>query len=163
MSMPITCTKHSVSIHSLTKENTKENTKERQIPMLISKILMTVNAKHILPFCASSIHSICREYAISENDSTIQYIVDLINTNTLSHTDSLAVFFLLLNVDTVLKENMFLSESEAQKSKLSNFFMNLRKNIIPDYMAQDHTRCNAALGTLVLCARSGAYSALSAQ
>ena len=28
---------------------------------------------------------------------------------------------------------------------------------------QDHTRCNAALGTLVLCARSGAHSALSAQ
>ena len=27
----------------------------------------------------------------------------------------------------------------------------------------DHTRCNAALGTLVLCARSGAHSALSAQ
>ena len=27
----------------------------------------------------------------------------------------------------------------------------------------DHTRCNAALCTLVLCARSGAHSALSAQ
>ena len=47
------------------------------------------------------------------------------------------MFFLLLNVDTVLKENMFLSESEAQKSKLSNFFMNLRKHIIPDYMASE--------------------------
>ena len=28
---------------------------------------------------------------------------------------------------------------------------------------QDHTRCNAALGTLVLCAWSGSHSALSAQ
>jgi hypothetical protein len=28
---------------------------------------------------------------------------------------------------------------------------------------QDHTRCNAALCTLVLCARSGSHSALSAQ
>ena len=105
--------------------------------MLISRILMSVNAKHTLAFCASSIKSICREYAISEHDSTIQYIVDLINTNTLSHTDSLAVFFLLLNVDTVLKEHMLLSESEAQKGKLCNFFMNLRKHIIPAYMASE--------------------------
>ena len=28
---------------------------------------------------------------------------------------------------------------------------------------QDHTRCTAALGTLVLCTRSGVHSALSAQ
>jgi len=28
---------------------------------------------------------------------------------------------------------------------------------------QDHTRCRCALGTLVLCARSGVHSALSAQ
>ncbi len=31
------------------------------------------------------------------------------------------------------------------------------------YSPPDHTRCNAALCTLVLCARSGAHSALSAQ
>ena len=39
----------------------------------------------------------------------------------------------------------------------------VRREERPALSLPDHTRCNAALGTLVLCARSGAHSALSAQ
>jgi len=103
MSMPITCTKHSMSI-SLTQQRDEERqhrTEERQIPMLISRILMSVNAKHTLAFCASSIKSICRQYAISEHESTIEYIVDFMNTNTLLHTDSLKSMFSFKTVSTL--------------------------------------------------------------
>jgi len=127
MSMPITCAKESTSVPA--------HVQQAHIPMLIPRILMSVNNKHTFPFCASSIQNICREYTIPEYDTTITYIRELINTKDMSYTDSLALFFLLLNIDTQLKQSMIVSESEAQRSKLCNFFMNLRKHIIPDFMA----------------------------
>ncbi len=120
MSMPMTCTNRSTSVH---------------IPMLIPRILHSVNEKHTFSFCAMSIVNICHEYKISEHDTTITYIRELINTSTMPFTDSLALFFLLLNIDTKLKQNMIESESEMEASKLCNFFMNLRKYIIPEFMA----------------------------
>jgi hypothetical protein len=131
MSMPMTCTNKSTSVQ------------QEHMPMLIPRILMSVNDKYTLPFCASCIKNICSQYAISEHNTTIAYIVELINTQPMSHIDSLALFFLLLNVDTQLKQSMMVSESETQRSKLYNFFMNLRKHIIPDFMANEQCTSSA--------------------
>jgi len=125
MSMPMTCSKKQKSEHM------------EHLPMLIPRILMTVNYKHIPAFTSRSLDSICKEYAIPENHATILCIKSLINNKNMSHIDSLALFFLLLNIDTQLKESMMLSDTEMQRRKLSNFYMNLHKHIVPEFMAVD--------------------------
>ena len=88
MSMPMTCSKKQKSEHM------------EHLPMLIPRILMTVNYKHIPAFTSRSLDSICKQYAIPENHATILCIKSLINNKNMSHIDSLALFFLLLNIDT---------------------------------------------------------------
>jgi hypothetical protein len=119
--------------------------------MLIPRILMSVNYKHVPLFSTKSLVNICKEYAIPENNTTIQCIKSLINSEHISHTDSLALFFLLFNIDTKLKESVMLSETEMQRRKLCNFYMNLHKFLVPEFMAVDMcgacnfvTRCSDA-------------------
>ena len=131
MSMPMTCQKKQVL------------EKMEHLPMLIPRILMSVNYKHIPFFSTKSLMSICKEYAIPENHTTIQCIKTLVNSEHISHTDSLALFFLLLNIDTKLKESLMQSETEMQRRKLCNFYMNLHKYLVPEFMAVDMcTACN---------------------
>ena len=126
MSMPMTCTKQSKSV--------KEDMSATHIPMLIPRILMSVNDKHTFSFCQMSIENISQEFKIPKSNIAIAHMQQLISSQTMSFTDSLALFFLLLNIDTQLKNSMIRSESEAGKSKLCNFFMNLRRHIIPEFM-----------------------------
>jgi hypothetical protein len=113
------------------------------LPMLIPRILMSVNYKHIPSFSARSLDNICKQYSIAKDHGTILCIKSLINSEYLSHIDSLALFFLLLNIDTKLKESMVLSETEMQRQKLCNFYMNLHKHLVPEFMAVD--TCNACM------------------
>jgi hypothetical protein len=103
---------------------------------------MSVNYKHVPSFSAKSLVSICKEYAIPEDHTTIQCIKSLILSEHMSHTDSLALFFLLLNINTKLKESAMLSETEMQRRKLCNFYMNLHKHLVPEFMAVD--KCSAS-------------------
>jgi hypothetical protein len=138
-SMPMTCSKKQMSEHM------------EHLPMLIPRIIMSVNYKHIPSFSARSLDSICKQYSIAKDHATILCIQSLINSECLSHIDSLALFFLLLNIDTTLKESMMLSETEIQRRKLCNFYMNLHKHLVPEFMAVDSynscifaTRCSDA-------------------
>ena len=60
---------------------------------------MSVNYKHIPSFSARSLDNTCKQYAIAEDHATILCIKSLINSEHVSHIDSLAIFFLLLNID----------------------------------------------------------------
>jgi len=103
---------------------------------------MSVNETHISTFCTQSLTRLCTEYALAEENATIECINSLINGEQMSRTDALALFFLLLNIDTQLKECMMVSEAEAQRGKLTNFCMNLRKHLVPEFMAVD--QCNSS-------------------
>lgn len=130
MSMPMTCCNTQTSVH------------KQHLPMLIPRILMSVNETHISTFCTQSLTRLCTEYALPEENATIECINSLINGEQMSRTDALALFFLLLNIDTQLKECMMVSEAEAQRGKLTNFCMNLRKHLVPEFMAVD--QCNSS-------------------
>ncbi len=88
-------------------------------------------------FCSRSLVNVCRDYALAEQNATVLCMSSIINSEQMSYTDALALFFLLLNIDTHLKESMMLSETEAQRRKICNFCMNLRKHLVPDFMATD--------------------------
>jgi len=122
--MPITCQKHKSS----------ENV-EHYYPMLVTRILMSVNYKYIPMICEKSVKNVCELYGIQADHATIQCIKTMLTSEQMSSTNLLALFFVLLNIDTKLKASMLQSETEIQKSKLCNFFMNLHKHLLPEFMA----------------------------
>ena len=124
MSIPITCQKNKLSEDI-----------ENYYPMLVTRILMSVNYKYIPMICEKSIKNVCEIYGIQADNATIQCIKMMLSSEQMSSTDLLALFFVLLNIDTKLKANMLQSETEIQKSKLCNFFMNLHKHLVPEFMA----------------------------
>lgn len=139
--MPITCVKTQTSGHLQHKQN------RDHLPLLIPRIFMSINHKHLEQFCAQSLSSICKQYAIPEYNSTVQCLRYLIQDK----IELLALFFLLLDIDTELKNSMMESDTEQQRRKIGNFSMNLRKHIIPQFLTDDAstpaifvTRCSDA-------------------
>ena len=54
-----------------------------------------------------------------------------------SHTTRVAVFFLLLNVDTALKDFLLQAESESRRDKVTRFFLDLRQHAVPAFLGND--------------------------
>ena len=135
MSMPTTC-------HTDRKRKSADADPHREhLPHLIPRLLMPINKEYLLRLCAQSLQSVCTEYGVPAEHPTVLAITECIARD-MSFTDALSVFFVLLNIDTTVKERMMLSETEPQQQKLANFFMNLRKNLVSAYMsADDHTAC----------------------
>jgi len=121
----------------ITYNTQKESDHMENLPMLIPRILMSVNHKHIPSFTVKSVSSICKEYGISDNHKTIVQIKSLTEDRNMPVSNFLGLFFLLLNIDTELKDRMMKSETEVQKRKLGNFFMNLHKHLVPEFLAKD--------------------------
>lgn len=140
--MPITCVKTQTSAHLQKHKQEKDH-----LPLLIPRIFMSINHKHLQQFCSESLGSICKQYAIPEHNSTVQCLRGLIQ----DEIELLALFFLLFDIDTELKHTMMESDTEPQRRKIGNFSMNLRKHIIPQFLTDDSstpanfvTRCSDA-------------------
>ena len=69
------------------------------MPLLIPRMLMSINQRHIQIFCSRSLVNVCRDYDVSEQHPTVQCMSSIILCEQMSYTDSLALFFLLLNID----------------------------------------------------------------
>ncbi len=135
MSMPITCSE-SKKHKSAPKDPHREH-----LPHLIPRLLMHANKEYMQKFCAQSLESICMQYGVPSKHATVRATMDCI-AQEMSFTDTLSVFFVLLNIDTTMKERMMLSETEAQQQKIANFLMNLRKNLVSTYMSTNEcTTC----------------------
>jgi len=130
MSTPMTC-------HANKKRKSEHTDPHREhLPHLIPRLLMPINKGYLQKFCAQSLESICKEYGVPAEHPTVLAIRECF-AREMPFTEALSVFFVLLNIDTTVKERMMLSETEAQQQKLANFFMNLRKNLVSTYMSTD--------------------------
>jgi hypothetical protein len=48
-------------------------------------------------------HEVCRDFAVAEQHPTVQCMSSITLCDQMSYTDALALFFLMLNIDTHLK------------------------------------------------------------
>ncbi len=131
MSMPSTCA-------TQTNASAAGRPSAALVPLqsqLISRLLMQVNQQHLRTYCKDSIKRICNEYTVRADVPVVCQVQEC--THELSHTHSLALFFLLLNIDTTLKKAILDSESLQQQLKHVNFFMNLRRHVIPDFLSTE--------------------------
>ena len=53
------------------------------------------------------------------------------------HTILLTLFFLLLNVDTTLKEFLLTSEDDIRKSKIVRFYLDLKQHVVVRFVESD--------------------------
>lgn len=56
---------------------------------------------------------------------------------TAQHTNKLALFFLLLNVDTTLKEYLLTSEDPVRRSKIVRFYLDLKQHVVLRFVGSD--------------------------
>jgi hypothetical protein len=135
MSMPSTCTKpQGESVISQTRPS-----KHERMQHLIPRILMPLNHTHVKQYCLESLERICLEYHVSMQHNTVCNIRNMVHHESCSYMKAIALFFLLLNVDSQMKKCIIESESQAQQNKCSNFFMNLRRHIVPQFMSSEAT------------------------
>ena len=135
-SMPTTC-------HTAKKQKLAHNEGEREhLPHLIPRLFMPVNQKYLQDFCEQSMQNICVLYGIAPENSTVRAVIQCLSEQ-VSFTDILCIFFVLLNIDMTTKERMMTSETEAQQQKLANFFMNLRRHLVSNFMSK--SECTACM------------------
>lgn len=150
MSMPKTCpgaqesagrthtaghTGHAHTGHAHTGH--EQGAAHETLPNLIPRLLMPVNHEHLKKICSTSICSVCAEYQLSAQQQTVQTLQRSVGKQ--CFTNSLALFFLLLNVDMRLKTAILDGETPAQQAKIANFLMNLRKHLIPEYLSEQRS------------------------
>jgi len=134
--MPTTC-------HKAKKQKLDHNEWNREhLPHLIPRLLMPVNRKYLQEFCEQSMKNICVLYEIPPENSTVRAVIQVLSEQ-VSFTDILCIFFVCLNIDMTTKERMMSSETEAQQLKLTNFFMNLRRNLVSTFMSK--SGCTACM------------------
>jgi hypothetical protein len=137
MSMPRTC----AGAHrpSAAKADATRTPQAERMPHLIPRILMPVNHVHVKNYCLLSLARICQEYNVPPEHSTVSNIREGIQADGFSYIKSLALFFLLLNVDSEMKRAIIDSETPLQQGKCVNFFMNLRRHAVPHFMSHEGT------------------------
>ncbi len=120
MSMPMTCSE------SKKHKSAHKDPHREHLPHLIPRLLMHANKEYMQKFCAHSLESICMQYGVPSEHATVRATMDCI-AQEMSFTDTLSIFFVLLNIDT---------------TKIANFLMNLRKNLVSTYMSTNEcTTC----------------------
>ena len=104
-------------------------------PQLIERLMLPVNVEPLREHCEQSLSRVCAEYNVATSLAVIcelrQSIVQM------SFTNCLALFFLLLNIDTDLKHGLMQSEVRSQQGRCANFFQNLRIYMIAEFLSTD--------------------------
>lgn len=106
-------------------------------PQLIPRILLPVNHTHVKQYCLQSLARVCQEYNVPTEHSTVCNIREGVEADSFSYIKSMALFFLLLNVDSEMKRMIIDSETPLLQGKCVNFFMNLRRHAVPHFMSHE--------------------------
>ncbi len=130
--MPSTCTRNTAS--AIRKHALSARAPVACQQQLIPRLLLRVNDEHLRRYCHDSLTRICHEYSVSPDLPVVRNVRESVSV--LSFTGALALFFLLLNIDTDLKQALMQSE-QKQQDKCVNFFMNLRKHMVPEFMSNE--------------------------
>ena len=99
----------------------------------------------MLPYNETTVRRICREslvrisqqYSIDINIPTFQKLLEFAGDPEQSNNSILALFFLCLDIDILLKGFMINAESDSMKRKLTCFFTNLRSQVIPSFFCEE--------------------------
>lgn len=125
VSMPKICTEHNVSEFRPPKKPPKK------IPNVIEILFSTYQQPLLVKLIQMSIKS------VSEVFFQGRYTTDLTTlfhrVNTASHMELLVIFFLLLNVDQTLKNEIMKLEIEANHAKLERFLLDLRRTLVVQF------------------------------
>ena len=104
---------------------------------LIPRLQFSVNEQQLRQQCLASLLNICALYDVPETHSTVVALQSIASAEQTSHTMLLALFYILFNIDTTLKEHMLSSEPNAVQRKIGHFSMHIREHAIPKFMSSE--------------------------
>lgn len=110
-----------------------------QYHQLIPRMQYAVNEEHLRKQCANSLENIRLLYDIPTANSVLQTLQQLTDNPRATHTTLFALFFILLNLDITLKQQMLDAEPTGTQRKIGHFSVHLREKLIPEYMAKENT------------------------
>lgn len=112
--------------------------KQRAAPTL-PRVLERVFDQHSTPilqaFITRALDGIAKDFfpagCPAEHDAVRQLAAQA------PHHTLLAIFFLLLNVDTALKEHILMGEDPQRRRKITRFFLDLRQHVVVSFFNND--------------------------
>jgi len=127
--MPNTCHKSDVSPF---RPPVKKNSK---MPNVILLLFSHYHCALLNRLIALSIDSIAQNFFEGKFSTELTKLKDSVQTA--SHTELLAIFFLLLNVDQTLKQEIRRLEMEQNYAKLERFLLDLRRFVVVEFSVNE--------------------------
>ena len=118
------------------RDNMLENTQYYQ---LIPRVQFSVNEEHLRRHCQQSLWNICSLYDIPITHSVIESLKEINAATNTPHNTLMALFFMLLNLDMTLKDQMLQAEPAPTQKKIAHFAIHIRDKVIPEYMSVEST------------------------
>jgi len=128
--MPKTCGKTHVSVFRPPVKPTGK------MPNLIQLLFSPYQRSMLTKMILDSMNAIAQVFFQGQITDELASLTKLVQTG--SHTEQLAVFFLLLNVDQGLKLKVMELEVEANQKKLERFLLDLRRILVMQFSLDEN-------------------------
>ena len=98
---------------------------------------MPLNHSLLRKLCSRSLTTLETQFDVKMNTHAVVQLKNLAADETCPHTTHLALFFLLLNVDQKLKEDIMKAENKHMHPKLTRFFLDLKDEAVRPYFCDE--------------------------
>jgi len=138
--MPITCEQNTanranrpeVSVHT---QNTQSTESSAKFPNFILHLFAAKCTDFLKMLTHSSLLNIQHDYFNGQTTIEIEELKKMVDTA--PHFTLLALFFLLLNIDSKLKDRVWDLELESNYAKLERFLLDLKHPIVSEFCIDD--------------------------
>ena len=99
--------------------------------------MMPLNHSLLRKLCSRSLTTLGTQFDVKMNTHAVVQLKNLTADENCPHTTHLALFFLLLNVDQKLKEDIMKAENKHMHPKLTRFFLDLKDEAVRPYFCDE--------------------------
>jgi hypothetical protein len=97
---------------------------------VLEKVAHPVNTRFLETFIDDTVASLRTDFFAETPCAKLELVLDMAHTGT--HTERLAIFYLLLNIDAPLKTRI-LGMDEGNRAKIGRFLQDLRNELVTTY------------------------------
>jgi hypothetical protein len=134
-SMPMTCAKMSTSVCEPEAEHA-QGRGDYPIADILEKVTHPINGEFLDAFIRDTVASLKTEFFAATGCPKLDAVQEAARRGT--HTERLAIFYLLLNIDAPLKTRI-LCMDEGNKAKIGRFLQDLRNELVTTYFCSSQS------------------------
>ena len=134
-SMPMTCAKMPTSVCEREREHA-QGEGDYAIADVLEKVTHPINGEFLDAFIRDTVASLKTEFFAETQCPKLDAVQEVARRGT--HTERLAIFYLLLNIDAPLKARI-LCMDEANRVKIGRFLQDLRSELVTTYFCSSQS------------------------